>query len=308
MKYFDFHSHYIPPEIAQKTAFFQVGWSDIHKQLKIMDQCLIEKSILLYPTTDAHLQMGGWAKVCRLYNDYLLQIQKKYADRFLAGAIIPPDHASELTRELKEIEQCDFSLISLASSYQGKYLDDEYFYPVYEFARRRKLAIHIHPQILRPIGEERLQDPLLSPVLEYVFDVSACIGRMMMQGTFIRFPDVRFIFAHYGGVLPFVKERFDSTYLMLRQRGFVKDLNKLPSEYFKNLYFDISGSKSPASLLCALELTDERHILWGSDYPANQGLQESIHTILQNGLSDEQKLSILSSNASDLLSVIAESK
>ena len=116
-----------------------------------------------------------------------------------------------------------------------------------------------------------------------------------------KFPKVKFIFAHYGGVLPLVKERFDTTYNMLRKRNFVKDIQKNPSDYFKNLYFDTSGSKSVASLLCALELTDAAHILFGSDFPANQNLQLSIQVLQEMALSEEQKRFILGDNALNLL-------
>ena len=102
-------------------------------------------------------------------------------------------------------------------------------------------------------------------------------------------------------MLPFVKERFDNTYTMLRKRNFVKDLGKQPSEYFQNLYFDVSGSKSVASLLCALELTDAAHILWGSDYPANQNFADSVAVIDKTPLSAAQKQGILGQNLSQIL-------
>jgi predicted TIM-barrel fold metal-dependent hydrolase len=146
-----------------------------------------------------------------------------------------------------------------------------------------------------------VSDPLLSPVLEYVFDVSMCIGKMMMSGIFLKYPEVNFIFAHYGGVLPIVKERFDSTYSMLRKRNIVKDLSKLPSEFFSNLYFDTSGSKSKASLLAALELTDTHHILWGSDFPANQNLKDSLGVISSTVLSAQERKSLCGLNFRRLL-------
>ena len=88
---------------------------------------------------------------------------------------------------------------------------------------------------------------------------------------------------------------------MLRKREFVKDLGKNPSEYFKNLYFDTSGSRSPASLLCALEVVDADHILWGSDYPANQNVPDSLAIIDRAALTNEQKTAILSGTLSGLL-------
>ena len=297
----DSHSHYIPPEVAKNTAFFKVNWSDITRQLSLMDENEIEKSLLLYPTSDAHLNMGGWSNLCRVYNQEIADAVKKYKGRFVGGGILPIDEPNKFSDELKRIQDLELKVLSLASSYNGKYLDDEMFFCVYEFAQKNNMPIHVHPQIMNPIGEDRVRDPLLTPVLEYVFDVSLCIGKMMMSGIFLKYPDVKFIFAHYGGVLPLVKERFDKTYLMLRKREFVKDISKLPSEYFKNLYFDISGSMSVASLLCALEIVDVSHVLFGSDFPANQGLSQTISALKSAPITDHARQYIFENKLLKLL-------
>ena len=296
MSIIDAHSHYMPPEVGQNTAFFKFGWSDIDKQLSLMDEHNIEKSLLLYPTSDAHINMGGWSNLCKVYNQSISEVVKGHVGRFVGGGILPIDAPEKINDELKRMQDLDLKVISLASSYEGKYLDDAIFDSVYEFARKHNMPIHVHSQIMNPIGEERVRDPLLSPVLEYVMDVTMCVGKMMMEGIFLKYPEVKFIFAHYGGVLPIVKERFDTTYAMLRKREFVKDLGRLPGEYFKNLYLDTSGSKSVASLLCALEVVDADHILFGSDFPANQNFIDSISVINQVPISVEEKRSILNNS------------
>lgn len=292
---FDAHSHFMPEDVARNTAFFKVGWSDVEKQLSVMDDNAIEKALLLYPTSDAHLNMGGWKNVCDAYNREIAKVVEAHPDRFVGAGILPIDAPKGLEKELERIKDLGLKAITLASSYDGIYLSDEMFEPVWEYAAQNNMPVCVHSQIINPIGEERVKDPLLSPVLEYMFDVSICIGKLMMEGTFLRHPKTKFLFAHYGGVIPFVKERFDNTYLMLRKRNFVKDLKKNPSEYFKNLYFDTSGSKSLASLLCALEVVDASHIIYGSDFPANQDIAGSIEMIRQSNLSDEQKAQILES-------------
>ena len=297
----DAHSHFMPPSVAQHTAFFKQFWSDSDLQLRLMDQHGIAQAVLLYPTSDAHLGMGGWKNLCEVYNQDLAALVHKHPDRFIGAGIIPADDPAGIPAELKRIDQFGLRVLSLASSYNGCYLDDDIFLPVYEFARSKKFPIHVHPQIINPIGEERLRDPLLSPVLEYVFDVSVAIGRMMMNGIFLKFPDVNFIFAHYGGVLPIVKERFDTTYQMLRRRNLVQDLTKLPSDYFKNLYFDMSGSKSPASFLAALEVVEPSHLVWGSDFPANQNFADSLGVIAQSSLSENDKQAVNSGNIASII-------
>ena len=190
----DAHSHYMPPAVAENTAFFKVAWSDLNRQLSLMDECGIEKSLLLYPTSDAHLNMGGWQNVCQAYNPTIADIVKAHEGRFIGAGILPADSPEQFEEELKRIHDLGLKVLTLASSYEGVYLDDERFLPVYEFARDHNMPIHVHPQIMNPIGESRVKDPLLTPVLEYVFDVSMCIGKMMMSGTFAQFPEVKFIF------------------------------------------------------------------------------------------------------------------
>lgn len=280
----DAHSHFMPLEVAEKTAFFKYGWSDVTKQLGVMDDHGIEKSLLIYPTSDAHLNMGGWNNLAEVYNQKISEIVMKHPDRFIGACIVPFGDERGRDQLLRDFPNHPFKAFSLASSYNEVYLDDDFFKPVFECAQQYSVPVHVHSQIINPIGNERVEDPLLSPVLEYVFDVSMCLGKMMMAGTFLRFPDVKFIFAHYGGVLPIVRERFDSTYTMLRRREYVKDLSKMPSQYFENLYFDTSGSKSKASLLCALEVVVPSHILFGSDYPANQSLGPSIDVLSRAGM------------------------
>lgn len=289
----DGHSHYMPPEVAENTAFFKVNWSDIDRQLKTMDANGIEKSLLLYPTSDAHLNMGGWTSVAAAFNKGVSAVVKAHPGRFIGAGIVSVDDSLQMKQDLGIVKDLGLKVISLASSYEGCYLDDERFAPVFEYAQTHQMPIHVHPQIMAPIGEERVKDPLLTPVIEYVMDVTMCIGKMMMEGTFTKHPDCAFIFAHFGGVLPFIKERFDNTYQMLRGRNFVKDLEKLPSEFFKNCYFDTSGSKSVAQLLCALEIVSPSRIIYGTDYPANQNIGNSISVVKKCGLSDEESLSIL---------------
>jgi predicted TIM-barrel fold metal-dependent hydrolase len=291
----------MPPQVAAKTAFFKEFWSDVDKQLKCMDENHVAQALLLYPTSDAHINMGGWKDLCEVYNPSIAELVKKHKGRFVGAGILPIDSPGLIAQELIQMKQMGLRVISLASSYDGIYLDDQRFLQVYEFAKRNHMPIHVHSQIMNPIGEERVRDPLLSPVLEYVFDVSMCIGKMMMEGVFLKYPEVDFIFAHYGGVLPIVKERFDSTYTMLRRRNFVKDISKNPSEYFSNLYFDTSGSRSKASLMAALEMTDHHHILWGSDYPANQNLKDSLGVIGSTILSAQERNCLFGNNFKRLL-------
>ncbi|MDD5730780.1 MAG: amidohydrolase family protein, partial [Candidatus Omnitrophica bacterium] len=195
-----------------------------------------------------------------------------------------------------------FKAISLATSYNGKYLDDKIFSAVYEEAQRKNIPIFVHSQIVNPIGLERVNDPLLTPVIEYVFDTTICVGKMLMGGIFSDYPKVKFIFAHFGGVICHLPSRFDSTYSMLRSINFVKDLNGKPSEYLKNIYVDTSGDTVKTNFLAALELVGPGHVLWGSDWPAKKDITAALTAVKGLNITEKEKDNILGNNLEGIMS------
>jgi predicted TIM-barrel fold metal-dependent hydrolase len=159
----------------------------------------------------------------------------------------------------------------------------------------------VHSQIINPIGFERVNDPLLTPVIEYIFDTTVCIGKLLMSEILREYSKVKFIFSYFGGVICHLTGRFDATYSMLRAMNFVKDLKGLPSEYLKNIYVDTSGDKVKTNFLSALEFLGAKNILWGSDWPAKKDISGSIQAVKDLNLSEEGKENILGGNLAQML-------
>ncbi len=292
----DSHSHWLPEEIIKNAHFYHKGWGDIEAQLKIMDETGINLAVLSYPTSDAHLKLGSISEVVRIYNDNVAKTIKRYPNRFIAAAILPIDHELDMQKEFKRAtEVLGFKAISLATSYNGIYLDDKRFLPIYKLAEENNVPIFVHSQIVKPIGTERVEDPLLTPVIEYVFDTTICIGKLLMADI-LRDYKTKFIFAYFGGVIPFLAHRFDATYQMLRGMNFVKDLQANPTEYLRNIYVDTSGDTQEANFLSALKLLGPKHLLWGSDWPAKKDIASSIKAINTLALFQEDKDNILGGN------------
>ncbi len=298
----DSHSHWLPDEIINNAHFFHKGWGDIEAHLKMMDEAGIDKAVLTYPTSDAHLKLGGINKVARIYNDNVGKIIKRYPGRFIGAAILPIDNGQDMLDEIERAtEELGFKALSLASSYDGKYLDDAIFLPVYKRVAEKNIPIFIHSQIVNPIGYERVKDPLLTPVIEDVFDTTICVGKLLMADILREFAGVKFIFAHFAGVIPFLTHRFDTTYQMLRGINFVKDLKGNPTDYLKNIYVDTSGDTKITNFQAALELLGPGHILWGSDWPAKKDIAGAINAVKNLNISQDDKTNILGVNIEKIL-------
>jgi predicted TIM-barrel fold metal-dependent hydrolase len=294
---YDSHIHFIPEELSIHTAFYKDVWTQKSKLYEFLDNHQIDKALLVYPSTDAHIKLGGYAKVCELYNRAVEEILKEKS-KIVASAIVDIDNLDNISSQVKKLKEEGFKAISLASSYDGKFVIEQ-LCPLFEAAEKYQFTIFVHPQTINPIGFERVKDPLLMPVLEYSFDNSMFMGLLMMEGILEKF-NINFIFASLGGVMPFLKDRLDRVYMMLRNRKMVKELGKLPSEILSKVFVDTSGS-SLANIKLALELFGEDKVLWGSDYPVNTNIEENLKIF--NALVSDVKEKITYKNFSKLFNL-----
>lgn len=293
----DAHSHWLPEEIINCAHFFSKVWGDIETHIEAMERAGVDRTVLSYPTTDAHLRMGGLPKVATLYNERVAAILKARPDKFIGAAILPVEDKQAMLAEFRRAtRELGFKAVSLATSFNGGFLDEERYWSLYEEAQKHHVPIFVHPQIVRPIGSSQVDDPLLVPVIEYIFETTMCIGKLLVAGVFERFCDLTFVFAYFGGVTPFIVHRYDATYAMLRSLNFVKDLKALPSEHLKRIYVDTSGDKTSANFISSLDLVGAGHVLWGSDYPAKKDMRSSMEVLDRLNLAEEDKRNILGGN------------
>lgn len=297
----DSHSHWLPEEIINNAHFFHKGWGDIEAQVEMMRASGIDKAVLSYPTSDAHLKLGGAKETARIFNDNVGKILKRYPDKFIGAAVLPVDGSREMLDELRRCrEELGFKAVSLATSYEGMYLDDSRFLPLFKESQSKNIPIFVHSQIMGPIGVERVKDPLLTPVIEYIFDTAICIGKLLMSGA-LRELGAILVFGYFGGAMPFLENRFDATYQMLRGMNFVKDLGANPSEILRKIYVDTGGDRNKANIDIAVSFFGASRVLWGSDWPAKKDIAAGISAVNNLEISEHDKKNILGGNLEKIL-------
>jgi len=290
----DAHSHWLPQEIIGSAHFYSKVWGDIETQLKVMDEAGVDRAVLSYPTSDAFVRLGGLREAAEVFNGSVAGVLRKYPERFIGAAVLPVDEKKGMVDTYRKatVEQ-GFRAVSLATSTNGVFLDDPRYFDLYALAQDEGVPVFVHPQIVKPIGSEKVEDPLLTPVIEYVFETTMCVGKLLMSQVFERFPELNFIFAYFGGVTPFIAHRYDATYTMLRGVNFVHDLGNLPSVYLKRIYVDTSGDRTTANYLSSLELFGPGHIVWGSDYPAKRDVKGSMEILHDLDIAEKDRQDIL---------------
>ena len=130
---------------------------------------------------------------------------------------------------------------------------------------------------------------------------------MILAGVFDRLPHLKMLLAHSGGTIPFLAGRLDSC--VAHDHHVYSRLQKKPSEYLKNLYYDAVAYHSPA-LRCAVDLVGKDRFMFGTDHPFFPPIQgetvwESVETnrqaIQQVFASKKDRDLIMGGNAARIL-------
>ena len=138
----------------------------------------------------------------------------------------------------------------LQTSYDDKWPGDPAFAPVFDELNRRKAIVFVHPT--EPCCCANLIPGIPSNVIEFVFDTTRAITSFLVNGTFARCPDIRFIFCHSGGTMPVLAARIN---------GFFQARSALASRVpngvlyeLKKLNYDIANATNTSSLAALMNL------------------------------------------------------
>jgi predicted TIM-barrel fold metal-dependent hydrolase len=196
--------------------------------------------------------------------------------------------------------------VTISSQVKGLSLDAKELTPFYDVANRLKVPVFVHPA-LGPKGYDLMKDYMLPVILTREFDLGVAITRLIAGGVLERYPDLQFVFAHFGGGLAGYKERISRSSYRFK-------LPRLFDDYFDRLYFDMAGFEgSPIALRCALEVIKPERLVFATDYPQNfnnsdpnqgkdaDGITEYIETIRALPLAQESKEGMLGGTAAKLL-------
>jgi 6-methylsalicylate decarboxylase len=202
-------------------------------------------------------------ELARECNDFGARLIADHPGRFGMFSTVPlPD----VDGCLREIEYSQDTLkadgVCLMTSYQGKYPGDPAFEPVMSELNRRKAVVFLHP--VKAECCKDLQPELAPALIELGTDTTRAIASVVLDGTTSRYPDIRFIFSHGGGTMPYLMTRFES--LAARPDIAQRLPNGLLHEMQK-LYVDTASMNSPYPWPTLLKLLSVSHILFGTDFP-----------------------------------------
>ena len=197
----------------------------------------VAKSILSIssPGTSTTSSLEHNVALTRKTNEFAADVKRQHPDRFGFFASLPHDNgierdeAQEAAAALQEIAYAFDTLkadgIALLSNRAGVYLGDPRLRPVLAELDRRKALVFVHPTVvccqhmqshsdgqgMSPAEQYANSSPLATvyraPLFEFFFDSARSVLDLIISGTILRFPRVRWIVSHCGNVLPSLLDR-----------------------------------------------------------------------------------------------------
>jgi predicted TIM-barrel fold metal-dependent hydrolase len=268
----DVHFHLIP-QFYQDAAYAAgagpaIGrypdWSP-ESALELMDRNGID--VAMTSLAQPGVQFGDPSKapaLARRCNEFASELCARWPKRFGSLATLPMWDMREAIAEIEHtMDQLKHQGVCLFASYGERFLGDPVFDPVMEALNARAAVVFVHPA-LHP-SSRKLDLPWPGFMMEYVFDTTRAAVNLVFTGAVERFPRIRFVLAHAGGLMPYFAWRL-SVSPMIDKR-----LEQMtPAQVyarFRRFWYDNALSPTAETLGCLNAVAAPERIVFGSDWP-----------------------------------------
>jgi 6-methylsalicylate decarboxylase len=303
----DVHHHLAPPAYISDLVRRKMGerptleWTPA-KSIDDMDKAGVATAVTSITTPGVWFGDNGAARdMARICNDYAATLRSDYPGRFGIFASLPlPD----IDGSLREIEYALDVLkadgVGVLTSFGDKWLGNAVFEPVWAELNRRKAVVYTHPTVANCC--QNLLPEISGSAIEFATDTTRAIADLVFSGTASKYPDIKFIFSHAGGTMPFLTERF--LRLPLLNKTFQQRLPNGVMYELKKFHYDVAQAAHPMALASLTRLVAVSQILFGTDFPYRTSA-DHVKGLVEFGFSQADLQAIDRGNAVKLLPQLA---
>ena len=252
--------------------------------------------------------------VCSLYNDYYWDVFSSHSDVCIPSATIPVIDVDAAVTEVKRIGAKGYRSLSVPVNYAATPYNMPVYEPLWATVAELGLPLSFHvfttsdtvpdDKSRRYLTKEETHGRDLVGMVLGMAEAMAPLTALTAAGVFDRYPDLRIVLVECGiGWLAWTLYAMDDVY-KARHMWQYPNLDKMPSEYFKTNGF-ITFGDDPIGLN-NLDYTGVDGLMWGSDYPHDEGTFPHSREVIErtfSGISQEDKEKIVGRNAARLYGI-----
>jgi predicted TIM-barrel fold metal-dependent hydrolase len=291
----------IPPNIVRGADETVI---EVDKRLAAMDAQAVDMEVLSVNPNwyDRDRDLAG--QVVKMQNEKLAALCASKPDRFAGFASLTLQAPDLAVQELETaVKKQGLKGAAIGGNVNGVAFSDSKFHPVWAKAEELGVPVFIHPQGVPELNKHVAGNGWLANAIAFPVETTIALSHLIFEGTFDRFPKLKVIAAHGGGFLPSYADRSDHACLV-NPKGCNPDikLEKQPTEYLKQIYFD-SLVFTPEAIRHLAAQVGAGQLVLGSDYPFPWQLQPVDHIFACTSLSENERADILGHTAAKLLNL-----
>jgi len=275
------------------------------KRLSEMDAAGIDMQVLSLSAPGVEqMETADAIAMARDTNDYLADAVRRHPTRFAGLAAVPTGSPKQAVEELQRRVQQGFKGAVINGHNHGRYLDNQFFWPILECAEQLNVPIYLHPtpapQAVIDVSyggfSPMVTDMLAGGAWGWHIETGVHLIRMILGGVFDRHPRLQVVIGHLGEGIPFMLPRLN--------RNLPTDVTKLErplGAYLReNVHYTFGGFNFPATFLNLLLEVGVERIMFSVDHP--YGSMAEARAFLQHlPVSEADRTRIACGNAEKLL-------
>jgi aminocarboxymuconate-semialdehyde decarboxylase len=203
-------------------------------------------------------------RAAREANDNFAEAQARFPDRIRWFTSLPWEYPQRAIEELERSCAKGAAGVMVLANVAGKSLTDPMFAPIWAEIDKRALPVLVHPTDPPGVDYMDMTKFDLSWSVGFMMDTTLAITRMIFEGFFDQYPNMKVIASHGGGTLPYLVGRFekgDEVELASRRQ-----MKRKPTDYLRHIYYD-SITYDVRSLKYLISIVGEDHVMLGTDWP-----------------------------------------
>lgn len=256
--------------------------TDLDRRFEVMDMFGPDYCQILSIASPPYEKYAGPEKaleLARIASDAMADLCAAHPARFpgFIGTAVMSNPGAVVADARRNIETLGASGMQIFTNVAGKPLDHPDFEPFFGYMNETGKPIWLHPA-----RGANFPDYLTEKKSEYEiwwtfgwpYETSAAMARMVFSGLFDRYPNLKIITHHAGGMIPFFEGRVGPGWDQMGARttdtdlaAVLKGLKRPHLEYFKEFHADTASFGSRRAIEHAVEFFGPDRVLFASDAP-----------------------------------------
>ncbi|MEO3999526.1 amidohydrolase family protein [Mesorhizobium sp. CAU 1732] len=295
--------------------------TELDRRFEVMDMFGGDYQQVLSLASPPLEKLAGAEKALELSqigSDAMAELVQKYPERF-PGFIgtAPMNNPDALIEECRRaIEDLGAVGMQIFTNIAGDPVDLPQYEAFFEFMASTGKPVFLHPargENFSDYKNEARSEYEIWWTFGWPYETSVAMARMVFSRLFDKYPGLKVVTHHAGGMVPFFEGRVGPGWDQMGKRTTDRDLAAVRTalkrphlDYFKEFYADTASFGSRKAIEHAMEFFGEDRILFASDAPFDpEGgpmyIRETIKILDSLDVSEEVRAKIYNGNATKLL-------